>query len=242
MANSYFKFKQFTIQQDHSAMKVTTDSCLFGAWVAQEVSSKREQVKNMLDIGIGTGLLTLMIAQKNPHLIIDGIEIDNNAYIETKENISEAGFKSEIRISNGDIYQDISGNKYDAIVCNPPFYQNELKSANSLKNLAHHDNGLLLEDLLPIIKARLTSNGRFYLLLPFKRKNEIESLFRKNLLYSTKKISVRQSVKHDHFRLLIEGKMHEDLPVKEHEISICNESADYTPEFIDLLRDYYLYL
>ncbi|HZI54986.1 MAG TPA: methyltransferase [Chitinophagaceae bacterium] len=242
MANSYFKFKQFTIQQDRSAMKVTTDSCLFGAWVAREVNNKKREVKNMLDIGTGTGLLTLMVAQKNPHLVIDSIEIDSNAYTQANENILEAGFRNEIRISNSDIHDDIAGRKYDVIVCNPPFYANELKSGDSLKNLAHHDNGLLLEDLLPVIKARLAIEGFFYLLLPYKRKNELESLFRKNQLYPTKKISVRQSVKHDYFRLQVEGSLHDDKPVTENEISICNETGDYTPEFISLLKDYYLYL
>jgi len=223
-------------------MKVTTDSCLFGAWVAREVNNKKREVKNMLDIGTGTGLLTLMVAQKNPHLVIDSIEIDSNAYTQANENILEAGFRNEIRISNSDIHDDIAGRKYDVIVCNPPFYANELKSGDSLKNLAHHDNGLLLEDLLPVIKARLAIEGFFYLLLPYKRKNELESLFRKNQLYPTKKISVRQSVKHDYFRLQVEGSLHDDKPVTENEISICNETGDYTSEFINLLKDYYLYL
>jgi len=226
VANSFFKFKQFTIQQDRSAMKVTTDSCLFGAWVAREVQNKKVDLRTMLDIGVGTGLLTLMVAQKNPQLIIDGIEIDKNACIQAKENISEAGFSNEIRVSNGDIYHDISGNKYDVIVCNPPFYENELKSVNSLKNLAHHDKGLLLEDLLPIIKARLSINGMFYLLLPYKRKKEIESLIKQNILFPTKKISVSQSVKHDFFRLFIEGKSYEETLTEEIEMSMCNESGE----------------
>ena len=242
MANSYFKFKQFAIQQDRSAMKVTTDSCLFGAWVAREVQNKKVNLRTMLDIGVGTGLLTLMIAQKNPQLIIDGIEIDENAWTQAKENISEAGFNNEIRVSNGDIYQHISENKYDVIVCNPPFYENELKSTNSLKNVAHHDKGLLLEDLLPIINARLSINSIFYLLLPFKRKKEIETLFERNHLYATKKISVSQSVKHDFFRLFIEGKRNEETLTEENEMSICYETGEYTTEFIHLLKDYYLYL
>ena len=84
MSNSYFQFKQFIIQQDRSAMKVTTDACLFGAWAAQEVKSKNEKVKNILDIGAGTGLLSLMFAQKNRSATIDTIEIDNDAYEQAK--------------------------------------------------------------------------------------------------------------------------------------------------------------
>lgn len=223
-------------------MKVTTDGCLFGAWVAQQVSEEQHDAKDMMDIGTGTGLLTLMVAQKNPRLIIDAIEIDDNACKQARQNIAEAGLKNEIRVLHDNIHHEKSGKKYDIIVSNPPFYENEIKSANNQKNLAHHDNGLLLEDLLPVMKTRLNDNGVFYLLLPYKRKNEIELLFRKNHLYPSKKILVRQSAKHEYFRLLIEGKMHEQQTIAESETSICDESGNYTSEFIDLLKDYYLYL
>ena len=242
MANSYFKFKKFTIQQDRSAMKVTTDGCLFGAWVANELQNKKSDAANLLDIGTGTGLLTLMIAQKNPQLVINSVEVDKNAFIQAQENIKEAGFSNKIRVINVDIRKDNSESKHDFIVCNPPFYENELRSANNLKNLAHHDQGLFLEDLSGIIKSRLTHDGVFYLLLPYKRKNEIKSLFRKNHLFLTKTISVRPSAKHDYFRLLVEGMMHEKMSTTEEELSICDESGNYTPAFISLLSDYYLYL
>ncbi|MGZ8510909.1 MAG: tRNA1(Val) (adenine(37)-N6)-methyltransferase, partial [Chitinophagaceae bacterium] len=131
MANSYFQFKQFTINQDHCAMKVTTDGCLFGAWVAGEVKNRSHDTRNMLDIGVGTGLLSLMVAQKNPHLIIDGAEIDKSAYTQAKENILSAPFKNKIYISNSDIRDGVFGTNYDIVVSNPPFYENELQSGNA---------------------------------------------------------------------------------------------------------------
>ncbi len=223
-------------------MKVTTDGCLFGAWVAEQLHHDHRHAATMLDIGAGTGVLTLMTAQKNPQLIIDAIEIDENAFAQANENISEAGFKNEIRMFHGDIRHEMSGKKYEVIISNPPFYEDEIKSARTAKNFAHHDEGLLLRDLSPIIKERLSKNGVFYVLLPYKRKIEIESIFRKHRLYASKKISVRQSTRHDYFRLLIEGKLDEQASPVEYDLTICDESGNYTPEFIALLKDYYLYL
>jgi tRNA1Val (adenine37-N6)-methyltransferase len=242
MANSYFQFKQFVIHQDRCAMKVTTDGCLFGAWAAREVKARSHDVRNMLDIGVGTGLLSLMVAQENPHLIIDGAEIDKNAYTQAKENIVSAPFKNKIYISNSDIRDDVSGRKYDIVVCNPPFYENELQSGNAAKNIAHHDSGLLLQELLPIIKSKLVADSSFYLLLPYKRRTEVEELFQKNNLFFTKKILVRQSVKHDYFRLLIAGSLWDDVITEETEMSVRDEQGDYTTEFTKLLKDYYLQL
>lgn len=223
-------------------MKVTTDGCLFGAWVAREVQSRSHDTKNMLDIGVGTGLLSLMVAQKNPHLIIDGAEIDKIAYTQAKENIINAPFKNKIYISHSDIRDDVFGRKYDIVVSNPPFYENELQSGNTAKNIAHHDSGLLLQDLLPIIKSKLIANSSFYLLLPYKRRTEVDSLFLKNQLFFTKKICVRQSDNHDYFRLLIAGSLFNDVTTEENEMSVRNEQGGYTTEFIKLLKDYYLQL
>src|SRR4030095_1465825 len=242
MANSYFRFKQFTIHQDRCAMKVTTDGCLFGAWVAKQLNDGHHYAQTMLDIGTGTAVLTLMAAQKNPQLNIDAIEIDDSADVQATQNISEAKFKNEIRIYHDNILQEKSGKTYDVIVTNPPFYEKELKSASSKKNIAHHDEGLLLENLLPIIKDRLNENGVFYMLLPYKRKNEMDSLFRNNHLFCSKKISVSQSANHEYFRILIEGKLHEEHSVIESELSICDDSGNYSSEFTALLKDYYLYL
>ena len=167
-------------------MKVTTDACLFGAWAAREILGWQSVItpqepgkRNMLDIGTGTGLLTLMIAQKNPHLIIDSFEIDENAYVQAKENILASSFKNKFYIRHTDILKEPSLREYDIVISNPPFYENELKSGNKLKNIAHHDEGLPLEELLPVIKNCLHSTSKFYLLLPFKRKKEIEMLLDK---------------------------------------------------------------
>src|ERR1700741_3856121 len=103
MANSYFQFKQFTINQDRCAMKVTTDACLFGGWVANEVKSQKLKVKNVVDAGTGTGVLSLMLAQKNPLAIIDAVEIEEDAYEQARGNIAASPFTNMINVIRGDV-------------------------------------------------------------------------------------------------------------------------------------------
>lgn len=242
MSNSYFQFKQFVIHQDRCAMKVTTDGCLFGAWAAREIKALSHTTRNMLDIGTGTGLLTLMVVQKNPQLIIDAIEIDKAAFLQAKENISGSPFKNKIYLKHADILSNPYERKYDVLISNPPFYEKELASSDKSKNIAHHDESLTLEQLLPVIKNRLLADSRFYLLLPYKRKTEIEQLLKKNNLSFSKIVSVRQSPKHGHFRLLIEGRLYEDFEPETSELTIRAEDDQYTAEFTRLLKDYYLHL
>lgn len=251
MANSYFTFKEFSIHHDKCAMKVTTDACLFGAWVAEKVSSfkkvtpeKGSAISTALDIGTGTGLLSLMLLQKNPSLKVDAIEIDKDAALQAKENIASSPWNEAITIINTDVKKHTSPVQYDIIISNPPFYERELKGDNLKKNTAHHDEGLLLSELLQIIKQLLNPSGSFYLLLPYKRLNEAILLFCQHELAADSVVHVRQTIKHNYFRVMIKGKMKKDLeiPFDKREISVWNEEQQYTTEFINLLKDYYLYL
>jgi tRNA1Val (adenine37-N6)-methyltransferase len=252
MPNSFFQFKQFTIHQERSAMKVTTDACLFGAWVAGKVerlklkaekgqtNNLNEFFLNVLDIGSGTALLSLMLAQKKT-AAIDAIEIDEEAYQQAIENVSASPWKNNISLLHGDARIYPFPKKYDTIISNPPFYEKEIKSADHKKNIAHHGHALRLNELLPVIRQNLSSEGRFYLLLPFKRNNEIEKDIAGNSLYINEKVLVRQSVTHGYFRIMLSGSFIQTEVITK-EISIRDESQQYTNEFIALLRDYYLYL
>ena len=248
MANTYFQFKQFIIHQDRCAMKVTTDSCLFGAWVGEKVRpsasyGSKPEVLNVLDIGTGTGLLSLMIAQQSCSTI-DAIEIDKEAYDQAIENIEASPWADRINIIHGDANKFSDSTQYDVIISNPPFYEKELKSGNNKKNKANHDEGLLLEDLVNIIQRKLKPGGEFYLLLPCKRKDEIQNAFSKNKLAFSNKTLVKQSTQHPYFRIMISGKHQRDKNENFTctELAIKNELNEYTPEFISLLKDYYLYL
>jgi tRNA1Val (adenine37-N6)-methyltransferase len=225
-------------------MKVTTDACLFGAWIANEVKSEKEKVKRVLDIGTGTGLLSLMLAQENACWSIDAIEIDNDAYEQARENVADSPFADQIDVKHDDVKKIRFSKKYDIIISNPPFYEKEIRSGSDNKNLAHHHTGLLLDELLSLIKMNLASSGIFYLLLSYKRNEEIKrALFAKDLSI-LKLVFVKQSIQHDYFRILLTGKLkgENDVETVIDEISIWNDKQQYTDEFTALLKDYYLYL
>ena len=137
MANTYFQFRQFIIHQDRCAMKVTTDACLFGAWVANQIKNTGSEFSTALDIGTGTGLLSLMVSQKND-LKIDTIEIEDDAFEQLKENIADSPWKDRINLFHNDVRNFIFNQQYDVIFSNPPFYENELKSDDAKRNLALH--------------------------------------------------------------------------------------------------------
>jgi tRNA1Val (adenine37-N6)-methyltransferase len=250
MPNSYFQFKQFTIHQDRTAMKVTTDSCLFGAWVAEKVKGKIKvnseeiKVKKVLDIGTGSGLLSLMFSQKNPHAEIDAIEIDDDAFEQAKENIAASPFAKNIHLLHGDARTFSFQKKYDLIVSNPPFYKDELKSGSTKKNIAHHGEELGLDELFEMINVNLSTEGKFFLLLPYKRQNEISKLAADYDLKFDEILLLRQSVNHNYFRLMIYGSqvLEKNSKTITREISIWNDRQEYTREFVELLKDYYLHL
>lgn len=237
MANPYFRFKQFVVFHDRCAMKVTTDACLFGAWCADQLLNT-ENVR-ILDIGTGTGLLSFMVAQKS-HGKIDAIEIDAAAAQQAEVNNRSTPWKDRIHIQHLSI-QLLPSNNYDFIISNPPFYEHEIKSSAKLKNVAHHSDELSLKDLFSIIDDKLNTNGSCFLLLPYKRRYEIELLIKKRSFYISESVIVKQSYKHEPFRWMIRlGMQYSDI--KETTISIWNDQQQYTPEFIHLLKDYYLYL
>jgi tRNA1Val (adenine37-N6)-methyltransferase len=237
LANHYFKFKQFTIWQDKCAMKVTTDACLFGSLLPHSPT-----IKKVLDIGTGTGLLSLMYAQQNPTHYIDAVEIEEAAALQATENVAQSPWASSIQIHQADIKNYTTNKKYDIIFSNPPFYENELKGNTTEKNIAHHDDGLKLPVLLSTISTLLDSDGAFYLLLPYKRYEEIKKIVASIGFYIDEAILIKQTIKHPYFRVIIKGRKKITQSLNEKEICICNANNQYTSDFIQLLQKYYLYL
>ena len=243
LANPYFQFKQFTIHQDKCARKVTTDACLFGAWVAQEVQLKKLKVESSLDIGTGTGLLSLMLIQKNPGTNILALEIDKDSGLQAKENADASPWKDRITILEGDVKDHSFPEKFDLIISNPPFYERELRAGTERKNIAYHSHNLTLQELLHIIKTNLSADGNFFLLLPYKRNDEIKRVFKDHQLHISRLLLVRQSVKHDYFRIFLKGNLNPAQKETEFdEMSIWDEKQQYTKEFVCLLKEYYLHL
>ena len=219
-------------------MKVTTDACLFGAWIAKHLGNPKPALK-ALDIGTGTGLLSLMIVQKHC-FSVDAIEIEPEASEQARENIAASPYASNIQVHHSDIMQWVQS-PYDIIFSNPPFYENELKSPLSNKNIAHHNDSLTLDVLLKVIEEKLKESGNFYLLLPYKREKESIALIASFHLFVHRKVLVYPSAQHMPIRILLKGGK-QDLPMIEESLFIRERDGNYTETFTELLKDYYLYL
>jgi tRNA1Val (adenine37-N6)-methyltransferase len=241
MSNSYFQFKQFTVQQEQCAMKVCTDACLFGAWAAERIQHPKSAIRNILDIGTGTGLLSLMLAQQTD-AIIDAVEIDEAATTQARQNFEESPWKDRLNVYNSAIQElDQRTNKrYDLIISNPPFFENDLRGDNAKRNIALHSSELSLDELLNAIDKHLKDDGSFAVLLPYHRTAYFEKLA--GLKYFLQeKILVKQTPKHNYFRsMLLFGATKAEI--KEGEIIIREEDELYGETFITLLKDYYLNL
>lgn len=235
MANPYFQFKKFTVWHDKCAMKVGTDGVLIGAWV------KVEGCKNILDVGTGTGLISLMIAQRSIARI-DAIDIDENACLQATENVASSPFASFIHVHHQsfDNYIKTTENKYDLIVSNPPFFVDSLKCPDNQRRMARHTDTLLLADLIEGCLHLLTFNGRIALILPSDREEELTRIIEKKQLFITHKTDVIPTPNAQPKRLLVELSPYH-LPAFRSTVLIIEESRHhYTPEYKTLTKDYYL--
>lgn len=168
MGNSYFRFKEFTINQDSCAMKVSTDACIQGAWTPVIKSSST----NILDIGAGTGLLSLMLAQRSNANTIDAIEYDSDAAKQAEDNIKSSPWAERIHIIEADATLYQYNKKYDLIIANPPFFNNSLLGPDSLRNQARHTIGLSYRKLFDVICQNIISDGMASILLPAQHYQE----------------------------------------------------------------------
>lgn len=244
MANTYFQFKKFTVHQQFTAMKVSTDACIFGATVAQRLADMEVEapatIHTYLDIGTGTGLLSLMVAQKTIG-DIDAVEMEEGAAEQAMQNINSSDFKERIQVIKNDILQFDPLKKYDEIFCNPPFYEDALHSPKAQINAAKHSTTLTLQQIAALVAKYLMEDGLFAVLLPYQRVNEFIELAAENNLFLSEKILVRHSINHTFFRgILFFKKM--EVPVVNKTLLIRNEEGVYSDEFTLLLKDYYLNL
>ena len=220
-------------------MKVCTDSCLFGAWIAGKAEQKIIRPKTILDIGTGTGLLSLMIAQKSGAQI-HAVDIDKNSFVQASENFNKAPWNERLQVFHADIKEWKAPCKYDLIIANPPFYENDLAPGTN-GSISKHSSTLRLEDLLLYSKTLMNEGGNFALLLPWMRTKWFENAAYGCALSIKEKMEVKQTPRHNYFRSILLLENQKNSPVKS-ELTIKNNNDEYTYEFIELLRDYYLYL
>ncbi|RLS79903.1 MAG: methyltransferase domain-containing protein [Planctomycetota bacterium] len=239
MENS-FRFKQFVVHQDRSAMKIGTDGILLGAW------APAEQPELILDIGTGTGLIALMMAQRFPNAIVDAVEVEPNAAEQAARNFSSSPWPDRLNLHHQTIQSFASSglrNKaYSLIVSNPPWFADSLKSNEIRRNLARHTDSLSHDELLNSVRLLLHSSGRFAVVLPFGDSTSfIHSAHQRNL-FCRRQCHVRSKPSLSPHRVLLEFEtVPAESPVIPQELIIENEQHhDYTESFRKLTRDFYL--
>ncbi|MCJ8166525.1 methyltransferase [Pontibacter sp. E15-1] len=238
MANTYFQFKQFRVEQDRCAMKVCTDSCVFGAYL--NVAG----AKRVLDIGAGTGLLSLQVAQRT-EATIDAVEIHPEAQLQATENFAASPWADRLTLHPLSLQQYAAQHHlpYDVILSNPPFFLASLKSDSAAKNTAKHTGDLFFEDILQFAQAHLSSNGCLYLLLPPAEALYFEKSAAEHKLYLSETIAVYTYVGGKCIRhIQTFGRVPIEAPVTKQFYIRQQDKTTYTPEFVALLQPYYLHL
>lgn len=234
--NNYFQFKQFRIVQERSAMKVGMDGVLLGAW-ANAAGAER-----ILDIGTGTGLIALMMAQKNDSAQIDAVEVDQEAFQEAILNVKQSPWSDRIQTEMLS-FQDLAkqtGRKYDLIVSNPPFFTNGIKAPAGNRAQARHSDSLPLDVLISGAAGLLYENGRIALVLPVESLPEITKLADLNKLYISRLCLVKPNPQKPEFRILIELSNSECICAEETLMIEFEKHHDYTPEYKALTKAFYL--
>lgn len=227
-----FRFKKFDIVQELNAQKVGTDSMILGAWVA----SLNLHPKNILDIGTGTGVLALMMAQKYENSSVHAIEIDQANCSEAQYNFANSSFKDRVvgeHVSLGEFQPKI---KFDLIISNPPYFSNSLKSGNLQKDTARHDSELSMIDLVEFIDAHLIEAGVGAIVYPFLDEERLTMLFKSkdiHLVNCLRTIHKGQFIR----SFMLFSKKSKLLQVEELKVRL--ENNDYSEEYIELTKDFH---
>jgi tRNA1Val (adenine37-N6)-methyltransferase len=234
--NNYFQFKQFKIVQQHSAMKVGTDGVLIGAW------TNIENAATILDVGTGTGLIALMMAQRT-NAQITAIEIVKDAAKEATENVSNSPWKERIEIENISFHDFViaAKSKFDLIISNPPFFINSFKTGSENRTIARHNDLLPFAELASGAKKRLAKNGRLAIILPVAPAETFIEIAKNEGLNLVRLTKVKPKSSKAPNRFLMEFTMQKLTPVGDILTIYLDDNSDYTKEFKELIRDFYLY-
>jgi len=233
---STFQFKKFTINQDRCAMKVGTDGVLLGAWCPID-----NNPFSILDIGAGTGILSLILAQRSNAVQIDAIEIDENAFEQCVENFESSPWGDRLFCFHAglDEFMEEPEDEYDLIISNPPFYTEDYKTENEQRDLARFSDALPFKDLVEAVNLLLSENGIFAVIIPFKEEEKFIALAYDFELHPFKITRVKGTPTTEIKRsLLAFSKTQKQTLVDELIIEMARHQ--YTEEYIDLTKDFYL--
>ena len=232
-----FQFKQFSINQDKTAMKVGTDGVLLGAW-----TPTNHNPFSILDIGTGTGLIALMLAQRTAAEQIDALEIDEDAYEQAVDNFENAPWSDRLFCFHAGLDEFIEEpeDEYDLIVSNPPFYSEDYKTENEQRDLARFQDALPFEDLVEAADLLLSENGILAVIIPYKEESRFIALAKDFELFPIKITRVKGTPTSEIKRSLLAFSRHEIADILTDELVIETDRHLYTTEYISLTKDFYL--
>jgi len=227
-----FHFKQFSITHQTTGLKVNTDGCLLGAL------SEYNNPKNCLDIGTGTGVIALMLAQKYPDAKITAIELNENAFVQAQLNIGSSDFKDQIELINGDILDYTTTLKFDLIVCNPPYFSKHLQGPDETKNMALHNDSLPQNSLIEKVQYLLSNKGLFWVIYPPAESNLFEALAIKNNLHVCNKFTIENKAGNHYRTINCYSKI--KTGVRENLILLMDKDGKRTETFSKIMEPFYL--
>ncbi|KAF2516089.1 tRNA1(Val) (adenine(37)-N6)-methyltransferase [Flavobacterium foetidum] len=232
-----FQFKQFFVKQDKTAMKVGTDGVLLGAW-----APIHHNPFSVLDIGAGTGIIALMLAQRSYAEQIDALEIDEDAYEQAVENFEASPWGDRLFCFHAglDEFIDEPEDEYDLIVTNPPFYAEDYKTDNEQRDLARFQDAMPFEEIIEAADLLLSENGILAVIIPFKEEEKFIALAKEFELYPLKITRVKGNPKTEIKRSLLAFSRNEVSEIVIDELTIEIDRHVYTPEYIELTKDFYL--
>lgn len=230
---SPFQFKKFSVTQNNAAMKIGTDGILLGAW------TKTSNYKNGLDIGTGTGVISLMLCQRIIEIQMDSIENSAGALKDAAINIKNSCWNKRINLINENFQNFIPKKKYDLIISNPPFFSKSLRPENSERLMARHQEDLNFEDILKFSHKYLDTNGSLNLILPYSQKDKVHHLSRKYGLYIIRQCIVSPKPNKKPHRILMEFSFNNIETKNENLIIEENGRHQYSEDYKKLTREFY---
>ena len=195
-----FRFKQFSISDDLSAMKIGTDGVLLGSWAFGQLT-----LRSILDIGTGSGLIALMMAQRFPEAHITAIEIDPSAAAEARDNVESSPWADRITVREGDFNNYMPEEPFDAIVSNPPFFDETLASPTAARDMARRETTLTLEQLIECSATMLVAGGHLAIIAPYRRTDNLIYSLATNRLDAEKAVAVAPTDKSEPIRVLLQA-------------------------------------